>query len=512
MKGWQMYGTIQRLKGLGFKKAQVARKTELDVRTISKYWEMDADSFANLQKRYRTEVLSTHEEVVLGWLKQYPDLSSAQVWDWLKEHYQVKNAERTVRRFVRNLRKKYKIAKPKRIRQYEAITDPPMGQQMQVDLGSIWVRKAYEGEFIKLYCVACVLSHSRYKYGVWFDRPLNVADLVRALDDCIEYFGGVTKELVFDQDRLVTINENYGDIIYTYEFEKFRQQIGFDVWLCRAADPESKGRVEAVVKFFKNNFAKNRLFMDLEIWNESFEDWLVRTGNEKVHGVTKKKPADVFAVEAKYLKPVAYTSQIPSTSILTRLVHKNNIVFFEGNRYTVPYGTYKPGLEVALEVKNGVLIITDPFGDILYGEHPICSEKGKLIKNTNHRRDNTQTIEREFTDLCNLFENNPEAVNFLITIRKLKGRYVRDQYSLIKQVIKSKETDIIRQALTYCIANKLLSAVDFRDAAEYFTAVQSPVTEPSTLENVSNVIPFLKVKAEKRDLREYSKLAGGEPQ
>jgi hypothetical protein len=100
MKEWLMYGTIQRMKDLSFKKAQVARKIGLDFRTVAKYWEMDADSFAKIQKRYRTQVLSTHEEVVVDWLKEYPDMSSAQVWDWLKEHYQIESSERTVRRYV----------------------------------------------------------------------------------------------------------------------------------------------------------------------------------------------------------------------------------------------------------------------------------------------------------------------------------------------------------------------------------------------------------------------------
>ena len=32
--------------------------------------------------------------------------------------------------------------------------------------------------------------------------------------------------------------------------------------LCRAYDPESKGKVEAVVKFLKYNFAKHRTFTE----------------------------------------------------------------------------------------------------------------------------------------------------------------------------------------------------------------------------------------------------------
>lgn len=61
-----------------------------------------------------------------------------------------------------------------------------------------------------------------------------------ALDDCFKFMGGMAKELVFDQDRLLAVNENYGDIIYTQEFEQFRLSSGFSVYLCRGADPESK--------------------------------------------------------------------------------------------------------------------------------------------------------------------------------------------------------------------------------------------------------------------------------
>jgi len=59
--------------------------------------------------------------------------------------------------------------------------------------------------------------------------------------------GGEPEELVLDQDRLIAVNENYGKIIYTKEFEAFRQIEKLDVYLCRKGDPPSKGIIEAVV-------------------------------------------------------------------------------------------------------------------------------------------------------------------------------------------------------------------------------------------------------------------------
>jgi transposase len=136
--------------------------------------------------------------------------------------------------------------------------------------------------------MGAVLAHSRYKYGQWTDKPISSAGFVKMLKDCFAYLGGVPKEIVLDQDKLVAVSENYGDIIYTYEFEKFKQAVGFNVYLCRKSDPESKGKVEAVVKYFKNNFAKNRLLGDINSWNQSFWEWLERTGNQSLHGTTKK--------------------------------------------------------------------------------------------------------------------------------------------------------------------------------------------------------------------------------
>jgi transposase len=372
-----MYYTIHSMKNQGFSRRQIAERQQIDFRTVSKYLSMTAEEYEkkvlNKEKRRSLEL---YEGVVTDWLKQYPDMSAAQVYDWLKEHYQVAAKERTARRFVESLRKKYAIPRIKgTIRQYEAVNDPPMGQQMQVDIGEAYVFDAYKRRHIKLYCVAAVLSHSRYKWGMWYAQPLTSIKFIQALQMCFEYMCGTPKELVFDQDRVLAVDENYGDIIYTKEFEQFRITSGFSVYLCRGNDPATKGRVEAVVKFFKRNFAKNRQFMGIDIWNDDWADWLDRTGNAKRHETTKKIPAEVFDQERLFLKPVPSTVRF-SEDIVTRGVHKNNTIFFEGNRYTVPLGTYSPGREVTLEVNGDKLIIHDAIDNYIIAEHKLSRIKG----------------------------------------------------------------------------------------------------------------------------------------
>ena len=290
---------IHSMRNEGFSKRQVADKLELNFRTVSKYLAMTPDEFEKkVLNRERRRDLSLYEGVVIDWLRKHPDMTAAQILDWLKEHYQVSVSERSARRFVERIRKQYFIPKVKgHERQYAAVEDPPMGKQMQVDIGMAYVFDFYKRTYRRVYCLACVLSHSRYKWGRWFSKALNSGQLVDALQDCFEYMGGMAKELVFDQDRLLAVDENYGDIIFTQEFNQFRLSSGFEVYLCRKNDPESKGRVEATVKYFKNSFAKNRQFVNIDTWNQSFEDWLIRTGNARVHGITKKVPAEVFEQE-----------------------------------------------------------------------------------------------------------------------------------------------------------------------------------------------------------------------
>ncbi|WP_156822875.1 hypothetical protein [Gracilibacillus lacisalsi] len=146
------------------------------------------------------------------------------------------------------------------------------------------------------------------------------------------------------QDKLMTVSENGGDIIFTGEFQSYKQERGFQVYLCKAADPESKGKIENVVKFIKGNFAKNRIFYQIETWNEQCLAWLARKGNYQVHQTIKKRPVEVFALEKPHLRKVSNLLSFESNhaTSISRMVHKDNIIKYQSNRYSVPLGTYQP--------------------------------------------------------------------------------------------------------------------------------------------------------------------------
>ena len=95
-------------------------------------------------------------------------------------------------------------------RSYEAIAELPMGQQMQVDFGQTTLKNV-DGTWTRVYVAVFLLSHSRYKYAQCQSRPFTAVDLVAACHNCFHYWGGMPREMVFDQDSIVCASENSGD-------------------------------------------------------------------------------------------------------------------------------------------------------------------------------------------------------------------------------------------------------------------------------------------------------------
>ena len=104
-----------------------------------------------------------------------------------------------------------------------------------------------------------------------------------------------------------------------------------------------KGKLNRLLNSLKIILAKIECLTILSDWNHSCHAWLKRTGNYKVHHNTKKRPSEVHALEKQHLKKVSgtYIFENVSTPSITRIIHKDNVIRYEGNRYSVPQGTYR---------------------------------------------------------------------------------------------------------------------------------------------------------------------------
>lgn len=516
---WPMYFAIQEQKKLGLRKSQVARNLNISRNTVIKLWDMTVDEYKEFldSLETRSKKLESFETEIVSWLRKYPDLSGAQVMDWLQERYKnVKVAESTVRNYVRGLRMEYGIPKEKRIRQYEAVEELPMGKQMQVDFGETKLRHP-EGYLVRLWFITFVLSRSRYKYVKWQDRPFTTADVVHAHEEAFEFYGGLPEEIVYDQDHLLLTSENHGDLILTHEFAKYVEERDFRIHMCRKGDPESKGKIENVVKYIKRNFARHRSFTNVDKLNEPCIAWLHRTGNAKMHHTTKKIPAEVYALEKAYLRPIHKKIESKVNSSITRTVRKDNTIWYQSNRYTVPIGTYDGSdKEVAVQVTddNRLLIYDGDTGEIL-AEHALClHRKGELIRNNNHGRDRTKGIQAYMDHVAERFTDSSGARRYLEEIRRRKPRYIRDQLQAIERSASEATTESADQALAYCLKHSLYRAADFADAVRYYMdmAQRKIVEKPNegNIQLLAQVDPAkLKIKPQIRGYETYKRILGG---
>lgn len=422
----------------------------------------------SISLKTRKRKLDSYKDKILLWLREHPDMSSAQVYDWLQEKLGVKNiAENTVRNYVNDLREIYHIPKVNPSRTYLSVPELPMGQQMQVDFGQDTV-KDLNGKSKRLYFIAFVLSHSRFKYVEWLDRPFRTIDVIQMHERAFKYFEGMTEEIVYDQDALLAVSENAGDLIMTSAFIKYQQARKFSVYLCRKNDPESKGKIEQVVKFVKYNFSKHRVFENLAEWNQACWKWLKRTGNYKIHHNIKKRHSEVHALEKKHLKKVVGTYIFENVVIesITRMIQKDNTIRFQGNRYSVPQGTYRKDASniVYVNIENGLLNIRLTQTGSSLATHKIPEGRGNLIIDPSHRKRNLSKRDVLINEITEAFDDK-EGIQWLI--QKLLERYPRhiiDQLRVIQSTIK-KYPRFIDDTLQEMKKLNMTSANDFRDIA-----------------------------------------------
>jgi len=507
LKGWQMFGKIKELKALGLNKAQAARNLGVDYKTVTKYWDITPSEYAELLKEAesRTKKIDKYKEQILEWIKEFRDMSSSQIYDWLKERYgKLDFKDRTLRLYVNKLRNEYNLPKVLEVRQYEEVPETPMGYQAQVDMGEIWLLRPDKTR-VKVYCFAMVLSHSRYKYAIWSDKPFTTQTFIDAHNKAFEYFGGMPVEIVYDQDKLAAVDENYGDIIYTEGFQYFIDIMKFKVYMCRKGDPETKGKVEAVVKYLKYGFADHRTFYDIDSFSDDCIKWLERTGNAKVHEVTKKIPAEVFEFERQHLRPAPQIfDNTNNKDSLTYTVRKNNTVLYKQNRYQVPKGTYTPGKTVELILNGNEIDIVDAGTGEVIVHHKLSTKKGELVKISHPERDRSKSIDEVYKRALEVLGEDDNARILLDNIRKEKSRYAKDQFKLIIDAVEKVNSDIVKYAVNYCVNRELWSAVLFKDTVEYLKLeIENQKDRKNILSQISISSKYYGVKPEIRSINDY---------
>lgn len=504
-----MYQQIHQLSAQGYSRVKISEITGLNRRTVSKYLSMTEKEFESFQDRLaaRKKQLLPYEEFVKSKLGVYPDTSAAQMHDWLKEHFinLPKVNAKTVFNFIHWIREKYNIPLTQQFREYEIVPELPYGKQAQVDFGEYTLRTSRDGR-IKVFFFCMMLSRSRYKY-VWFTTRHFTTELtVFAHEKAFEFFGGIAHEIVYDQDKVLLVSENNGDLILTATFRQYVQSKGFKLHFCRKSDPESKGKVENVIKYIKANFLRNRIFYNEDTLNDEAIAWLGRTANALPHSFTRKEPREEWLIERSMLTPfIPEKIMVPA---MTYLIRKDNTFSWKGNFYSVPFGTYQgKGSSVVVRQEDNQLIVLAAGTLLEICRHVVPAEKGLKVIKSDHRRDKTLEIEVLIVTVANQFDN-PDAANYWLSgIYKLRTRYIRDQLQVIHEVLATNPI-VANEAMHFCNKNNIYSASDFKAIVQQHIKAIKPQqkTEIHVLNPLSGHKLDKHVQPDKSQIEDYQRL------
>ncbi len=472
IKKYLMWYKVKELFSEGLNKTQIGLSLGLHRQTVSKYLSMTEEEFMDSQsyERHYSHKLDAYEPYVIGELRKWPFLSSAQLHDRLREHFPdlPDVTPKTVFNFVHRVRLSHNLPKEseKSYRPYEKQPETPYGQYAQCDFGERWM-KTSQGISLKVYFFAMCLSRSRYKFVFFSRTPFTTALAVYAHELAFEYFGGVPRKIIYDQDKVFLVNENLGDLVLTRGFRTLVHEHGFEPVFCRKSDPESKGKIENVVKYVKYNYLRGREFITIDQLNKEALAWLERTANGTEHHGTRHIPSEEFETEKKHLMRYKGVPTIPPEKLLPHHVRKDNVITYKGNYYSVPTGTYQGHrTQVYIEEKEGMLYIYSLETGKSLAVHKISSDKGRLVSNTSHRRDREAALDDYEASVRKGLPEDAVIDTYLSELRIHKNRNYRDNLQYILRRHPSYSAATLTEAFTRCVEAKIFNGCRLMEVAE----------------------------------------------
>ncbi|MCY3624187.1 MAG: DDE-type integrase/transposase/recombinase [Gammaproteobacteria bacterium] len=305
---------LKRYLDEGVSKTELSRRFGVSRRTIHHWIEtgqLDRDLAAGCTRREprsRVHKLDPYKGIIDARLAEFPRLSALRLFDEVCAAGYAGGYGR-VRDYVRKVRP-CEPAEP--LVRYET----PPGRQGQVDFGTFtlpWGRR---------HALLVVLGHSRLLWLRFYPRQ-TMAVLIDGLESAFERFGGVLRELLFDQMRgvcsatikvrtLILIDALHavvlsddrtagGELILNAEFLRFAAHWGFMPRSCRPYRAQTKGKVERPIRYLRESFFYGREFAGDGDLNDQAAHWVDGTANVRLHGTTGERPVDRFERDERHV-------------------------------------------------------------------------------------------------------------------------------------------------------------------------------------------------------------------
>ncbi len=466
MKEWIVIHKIKSLfdNGHGMTERQIAKELGLSRNTVSKYLHMpEAELAHQLEESSRIKKLDAYRVFIIQQLQTYPGLSAVKVMRKLKAKVDVLDvSDRSVRRYINELKQEISFKQP---RYYEPVIDMVPGVQCQVDGGELR-NVMVAGRETTVYFMVFVLSFSRLMHVSVSPRPVDTQTLIHQHDAAFRYFGGRPQECVYDQTKLVVISEVFRELTLNQHFHQYATTAGFHIRVCEGYDPESKGKVEAGVKYIKQNALYGETFKDWNALEAYMADWLNTVANQRIHGTTGQQPLVHYEAGERgkmqsYLAPVCLQNKALAQEV--RQVDKTSLISWQSNKYSVPMA-YQSA-KVGVSVNMGMLLVHDLESGDQIAEYTISLEKGQIIKNTHHYRDIQIRIDKLEADIKQQV-GDIYGQQLCALLKASSPKIYKDQLLGTRQVIQAhtdQHGEINADLLARILASPRLTATRLRD-------------------------------------------------
>jgi transposase len=259
--------------------------------------------------------------------------------------------------------------------------ETPPGHELQVDWSVFTVTIA--GVLCCVHALGCVLAYSRYLH-LRFYRDERQSTLLEGLARAFEALGGVALRLVFDNMATVVLGRvgKNRTVLWHPRLLDFARHYAFEPFACRVRHPDRKGKDERVFDYLEKDLLRGSSFASFEDLNLRAETWTTTIANRRVHGTTRRVPAEALLAERDFLVRLPETRfGVHEDSM--RQVGPDATVSIAGTLYTVPH--HLAGRCVAVRLYAEHFEVLDRQGRVALSRRYVADEdKGKLQIDPTH--------------------------------------------------------------------------------------------------------------------------------
>ncbi len=441
MIGAAMVTTIKTLWGRCKNKAQIAKQTGHDWKTVAKAVKLIESGQEYPMQKPHPRILDVHKETIVQFVEE--GLSGVRINEELKA-LGVKAGYSTLKDYISKIKKNEQIF----IR-----IETKAGEEAQVDFGYIGPTPTNSGKKRKTWVFNMRLSFSRLDYyeKVYDQR---VETFVQCHINAFKYFGGVPEYIKIDNLKAAILEANFYEPVFQQLYKTFADYYDFKPMPCRVCTPNDKGKVESGIKYVKNNFFSGRKFKDEDDLTRQLRNWFDNT-NLRIHGTIRKVPRELFEAQEKdKLKPLP-VNEFKMSCVGTRKVYHDCHIYVDYSYYSVPFEYV--GKEVEIELTDKLLKIFYQGKEIAV--HAKAGSKGSFSTNNSHYPKYKQCSQTEYQEnyQAKMAQVGPYTEQMFFAVM---GSQPRDWYRTVQGIlslVKNYSKEVVELACKRALAYEALS-------------------------------------------------------